>query len=136
EVLFFSIDNFGFQKEGTSSFEDFKVQTDKIFSIINGFGKYDFKNVIRIGTKSVVYCRKKNKSLEALNSFFRERTFKDVDVFEQKSKSSVVDYGYIISDLEFDHNKASITTGPVQATEAISRFYEGNPLYAELIKKP
>jgi len=134
EVLFFSIENFGFQIEGCNEFSAIKSEIEKLFKIIEEFKDYKFKNIVRIGVKSFIYCHKKGKGFEAMQTFFKDRMFKDFAFFEKISTSKVVDLGYSFNDVEINDSKASIMTGPVNENEAIEKFFGDEEIY-EAAKK-
>lgn len=100
EIVFFGVESFGFQIEAVNDFDVFKAQVEKIFKIINEFGEYGFKNVIRVGVKSFIYCHKKGKGFEAVRDNYKNKMFKDCSFYEKISTSKVVDFGYSFNDVE------------------------------------
>lgn len=134
EVLFFSIENFGFQLEGCRDFSAIKSEIEKIFKILEDFDKYKFKNIVRIGLKSFIYYHKKGKGFEAMKTFYKERMFKDSEIFEKISTSKIVDFGYSFNDVEINDSKASIMTGPVNEGEAIEKFFNDAEIYEDAKK--
>ncbi|MCK5061854.1 hypothetical protein KAR28_04855 [Candidatus Parcubacteria bacterium] len=136
EMMFFGVENFGFQIEEIKDFEIFKGEVKKIFKILDEYGKYRFNNIVRVGAKSTIYCNKKNKSIEALKTIYKNKMFKDCFEFEKISSSKVVDFGHSFSDVEFKNSKASIMTGPIEATEAVMKFFDNSEKYLNNIKKP
>jgi hypothetical protein len=134
EKMFFSLENFGFQYDGSENFEDFKSETIKILKIISDFGKYKFNNLFRIGTKSIIYYYKQGKSFESWKDIYKHKMFKESDFFEKISSSKLVDFGYSFNDVEMDKSKASILTGPVEPAEAIIKFFDNDELYKKKIK--
>src|SRR3989338_5478432 len=54
EFLFFSVENFGMQIDGSLDFGEFKNKIEKLFRIVKNFNKYPIDNLIRIGTKCSV----------------------------------------------------------------------------------
>jgi len=136
KVIFFGFENFGFQIEMNDDFENFKNEIDNIFKIIDEFNKYKYKKILRIGVKSFIYCHKKGKSLEAMKGFYKEKMFKEADSLEKITNSKIVDFGYLFNDVEIGKTKANITTGPVDAQEALTKFFDSDEMYVNKITKP
>jgi len=136
KVIFLGIGNFGIQLETVDKFEDFKDEAKKLLDLIGLFGKYKFKNISRLGVKSVIYCHKKGKGLDSMRSFYRGKMLKGSEVLEKSTGTKVIDFGYTFNDVEIGGSKANITTGPVNGEEAIVRFFEGDENYNIVIKNP
>ena len=134
EVFFFGVENFGFQMEAVKDFGLFKSQIEKIFRIIKEFDEYKFKNIVRIGVKSFIYCHKKGKGFEAVRDNYKNKMFKDCGVYEKISTSKIVDFGYLFNDVEINDSKASVMTGPVKESEAILKFFNDPEDYADAKK--
>lgn len=135
EVFFFGAENFGSQFEAIDNFDKFKDQINKTFKIIEEFELYKFKNIVRIGLKSYIYCHKDGRGEEAVKGFYKEKMFKDSSFFEKISTSKIVDLGYSFADVEINDSKANIMTGPVGKEEALAKFFENREDYND-VKKP
>lgn len=135
EAIFFSWENFGFQIDAVDDFKSFKVKNNTLFSLLKKYGKYNFNNVLRIGTKSSILIHQKGKGIEAIKEKYKELFFKNNKKLEENIGFNLTDVGYFFQDLEKNGNKLNLLSGPVTKAEAINRFFDGKEKYKTYSKE-
>ncbi|HUS60288.1 MAG TPA: hypothetical protein VMX76_02820 [Nevskiaceae bacterium] len=135
EIFFFSIENFGLQIDGADDFKQFNEKVNQLFSLIEGFGKYKFSDVVRVGTKSSVFCHQKGKSLEAVKQKYTDLMLSGYKKIEKATGASLKDLAFTFMDFEEGLGKTHILTGPVTKDEVITKFFGMHQKYQDFSKK-
>lgn len=135
ETYFFSFENFGFQIEAKDDFQSFNDTTIKILKIIEDFPKYRLRDVIRIGTKSTVFCNIPSRSEDGIKQLFFNKLFANKDRFESNTGLKVEDIAFLYLDTKNDGIQSHITTGPSNLEEVIARYLPKVDLYLPFGKK-
>lgn len=135
EFIFFSVENFGLQIDGSLDFGEFKNKTEKLFKIIKNFEKYPINTLIRVGTKSSILNFNSADNLANLKTAFKNKMFKNYESFEKNTGAKLLDFGFSFNDCEYDNGKFNILMGPVTTEEAITRFFGKKQVYADKYKK-
>jgi hypothetical protein len=133
KIYFVSLENFGFQLDGSRSFKEFSENTQKFFEIIEEFKKYDLNNIIRIGTRTSVLYHAKGDSLEGLKQKFKNRMAENSTDLEKAIGQKINDVAYTY-DLENNEHKSHLLLGPVMLQEANNRFLGGKKVYESFEK--
>jgi hypothetical protein len=130
KIVFASWENFGFQIESSTSFEELRIFINEFFSNFKLFHDYDFENLSRIGTKSVIFNHRTTKSNESVNQIFKDKFFKNNELLEGTINGKITDSGVYALDLDFDERKANLNIGPMTKDEVIRKIYK-NPRYSK-----
>lgn len=130
EVFFFSLENFGFQIEASTSFDDFRQKVDKILDCLNEFEKYKIGTINRIGTRSIILYHRRGDTFETAKNIFRDKLFADFGDFQTKTNTELSDVAYFF-DVKKDGGIANIQTGPVTKDEAIAKYFDSQVFYKD-----
>lgn len=124
-VYFFSIENFGFQTEMKTSFEDFTGAVKKLFDALKKFPDYKINDgLVRVGTKSIIFYHRKGDNIQTLKDAYKNLLVNNHEKLSELTKSSIFDTAHTI-DLKVGNNKASVITGPATKEEALNKFFDG-----------
>jgi hypothetical protein len=138
EIFFFSLENFGLQIDGAEDFDSFRNQTNKIFNLIQEYGNYSIGDVVRIGTKSSIFCHIPGGSFEGTKQKYIDLMLCGSKKIEEKSELELKDIAFTFMDLQEKNGskgKAHITTGPATKEEVIEKFFGKNEKYLNFSKE-
>lgn len=124
-LYFFSVENFGFQIELRTSFEDFSNSVKKMIEAIKDFPEYKISGgVVRIGTKSVILYHRKYDNDEKIKESYKNILVNNHDKISELTNSKIIDTAHIF-DLKLDNSKVNVLTGPVTKKEAMEKYFVG-----------
>jgi len=125
KLYFFSIENFGFQSELDTSFDQFISGVKNLLSAIKKFPEYTISDgLVRIGTKSVILYHRKYDNTQSIKDAYKATLVNNHQKLSELSKSEIIDTAYTF-DLKLENSKANVQTGPVTKEEALGKFFDG-----------
>lgn len=124
-LYFFSIENFGFQSELDTSFDQFITGVKNLLNVVKKFPDYSISDgLVRIGTKSIILYHRKYDNTQSIKEAYKTNLVNNHQKLSELSKSEIIDTAYTF-DLKLENSKANVLTGPVTKEEALAKFFDG-----------
>jgi hypothetical protein len=135
QKYFVSFQNFGFQIDAQSGFDNFKVSTSNLISMLIKYKKYKTNKIARLGTKSSIFCNIRSRSESEIRQLFFDKLFANKNIFEEKTKLKVDDLGFFFLDNNYNEYKTHLTVGPGNLDEFIQKYIGKIDLYKDFKSK-
>jgi hypothetical protein len=132
---FFSYENFGFQIDAASDFEEFKAQVRKFIAAIKEYPAYKWEEgLLRVGTRSVILYHRRHDNVGSIKNAYKELILNNHSTISELTKSEIIDSAHIF-DLRLDNGLVNVTTGPVTKEEALQKWFDNKNEYSERFNK-